>query len=599
MVDTTNKTEHAADVSRSTQDSAEGIKLVVDDGQPGVSNNGHQVRPSPSGTVADSNSDAEFDELPAGTASVANLSARQKRRRAHKNARMMWVAASALIFVIVLAGAMTFWQGQQAAVRHAVPALGTDYTPVPYYTPYQAPFWANWLNWIPKLSGKGTGTIAKLDWSLLGQVLQGLFIFSGVLGVAFWVYAMNARRRYIHIDKIGLLISDSPKLGEGDPRFIPWGCLTDVEVVHGKDKKVLDDEALASGERIDPTVVFHVDDGSSLQVTWQDIVACTESGAFVNSLKTFAPYAIEDTVFPGTEQITKVDNNTYTQLWFKYYSKASERQRTGYLAKGEKLQDGRYEVAGQLGGGGQGMAYLAVDSKPDAGCPSEIVLKEYILPVHRGQQVLQATLEKLHKEAEILRSINHPNIVKFYNEFNEDQRGYLVMEYVAGTPLKQLVVQLGPQPEKFVVELALQACDILECLHGMTPPVVHRDLTPDNLILEEGGLVKLVDFNVAHQLESTATATVVGKHCYIPPEQFRGKPSPQSDIYALGGTLHYLLTGQEPEPLTVSHPHQLRAEVSEDLDNIVAGCTILDSARRIGDAKQLRSVLLELQKKMK
>jgi serine/threonine protein kinase len=170
----------------------------------------------------------------------------------------------------------------------------------------------------------------------------------------------------------------------------------------------------------------------------------------------------------------------------------------------------------------------------------------------------------------------------------------LVMEYVAGTPLKSLVLKEGPQPEKLVVELAMQICDMLIHLHGMTPPVVHRDLTPDNLILQDDGQLKLVDFNVAHQLESAATATVVGKHCYIPPEQFRGKPTAQSDIYALGCTLYYLLTGEEPEPLSVSHPREKNASLSIEIDSIVADCTELEAQKRYSDAAQLKEALLEL-----
>ena len=100
--------------------------------------------------------------------------------------------------------------------------------------------------------------------------------------------------------------------------------------------------------------------------------------------------------------------------------------------------------------------------------------------------------------------------------FIEDYRGYLVLEYVRGESLKAMVEQLGPQPEEIVVTWAVQTCCILEYLHSLTPPVVHRDITPDNLMLEENGNIKLVDFNVACLVDSTSTSTVVGKHAYIP-----------------------------------------------------------------------------------
>jgi serine/threonine protein kinase len=109
---------------------------------------------------------------------------------------------------------------------------------------------------------------------------------------------------------------------------------------------------------------------------------------------------------------------------------------------------------------------------------------------------------------------------------------------------------------------------------------VHRDFTPDNLILTSSGLVKLIDFNVAQQTSGTVTATVVGKHSYLPPEQFRGKAAPGSDIYALGAMLSFLLTAKEPEPLSVAHPHALNPAVSESLDLIISQATQLDCAAR-------------------
>lgn len=588
MVDATNKTASNEHADTPVKKCAE-IKLVVSDGaRSGAANsNGDQPMASlpgmdgAAGAAVFANAINADSHSPAAQQSLTARQATRRKSRVLKFTPLLTLSVVALICILI---GVLGWQSLATS-----PYWSSSYTRLPVQSS-PAPA----LPDMPlPIAPSAIGSISKLNWATLGQILQALFLASVVLGVAFWAYAVHARRRYIYIDKIGILISDSPHPGQGDARFIPWGCLTDVEVVVKNDPQMAKG-AMVEADSPQPKVVFHVDDGSSLEVGWHDIVACTESGAFVNALKTFAPFAIEDTIFPGTEQITNVDNHTYTQLWFKYYSKASERQRTGYLAEGDKLHDGRYEVAGQLGGGGQGMAYLAVDTSAEAGKPSEIVLKEYILPVHRGEQVLEATIEKLHKEAEILRSIDHPNIVKIFDEFIEDQRGYLVMEYVAGSPLKRLVVEEGPQPEKFVIDIALQACDVLECLHGRTPPVVHRDLTPDNLILEETGTVKLVDFNVAHQLESAVTATVVGKHCYIPPEQFRGRPTPRSDVYALGGTLYFLLTGHEPEPLTVSRPRNVRPEVSQALDDIIAGCTVLDESRRVADAAELRACLLKL-----
>jgi serine/threonine-protein kinase len=124
--------------------------------------------------------------------------------------------------------------------------------------------------------------------------------------------------------------------------------------------------------------------------------------------------------------------------------------------------------------------------------------------------------------------------------------------------------------------------------------VVHRDFTPDNLILQRDGTLKLIDFNVAQQVEATVTGTVVGKHAYLPPEQFRGMPASQSDIYACGATLHFLLTGSDPEPISVSHPAKQVANLSNGIDHIVAHATQLDCDQRYDTVELMAKDLEDL-----
>lgn len=355
-----------------------------------------------------------------------------------------------------------------------------------------------------------------------------------------------------------------------------------------------------------------------------DIARKHNIGAFFSLIKTNAPNA-ELRVDPSF-----ATDNSYTELWLKYFSTPTARDRTGPLEQEMLLDHGRYQIIGTIGGGGQGTAYLAVVKEGSGGCASEVaneqstssslvsfddkehiehilsadrkhltpgtqvVLKEYVLPVHRGHLTAERTAEKLKAEAEILRKLDHPQIVRIEDAFIEDIRGYLVLEYVNGESLKSLIDRLGPASEKQVVDWTIQVCQILDYLHGLSPPVVHRDITPDNLLLQEDGTLKLVDFNVAYQVDSSSTATVVGKHSYIPPEQFRGKPTPQSDLYALGGTMHYLLTGKDPEPITRSHPRSLNPSVSEKLDQIVATATSVSAASRYENAQAMVSALREV-----
>ncbi|HEY9789816.1 MAG TPA: serine/threonine-protein kinase [Candidatus Obscuribacterales bacterium] len=426
------------------------------------------------------------------------------------------------------------------------------------------------------------GKISSDDWHKFAQALEPFLKIAGFLAFICLFASAVMTRRYIRKSELGLLVSDSPDFRPLGTTAIPWDCLKRVTVTSDWLGRVRFDTDHSPG-------VAHI--------SWHDITRSIEPGEFIAALRTFAPNAVQNCKFPTENRSLKsVDEHTYTKLWFKYYSTGTERQRGGQLAGRDELQDGRFKIVERLGSGGQGTAYLALDQSglPPAatGAIAEVVLKEYILPVHRGEQVMEQSAKRLRLEADLLQKIDHPNIVKLLDEFIEDHRGYLVMEYVRGTQLKTLVTQEGPQPEATVRELALQICDILEYLHEMDPPIIHRDLTPDNLILQSDGIIKLVDFNVAHQLESVATATVVGKHAYIPPEQFRGKPTRQSDIYALGCTLHFLLTGQEPEPLTVSSPRLLNEAVSEQLNEIIATCTSLDATKRFESVQKMKDALL-------
>jgi serine/threonine-protein kinase len=132
---------------------------------------------------------------------------------------------------------------------------------------------------------------------------------------------------------------------------------------------------------------------------------------------------------------------------------------------------------------------------------------------------------------------------------------------------------------------------ILKYLHEQDPPLVHRDFTPDNLVLCEDGSIVVIDFGAANEFIGNATGTFVGKHAFIAPEQFRGKACVQSDIYAFGCTLHYLLTGKEPEALSTSDPAQENSRISSELNQLVVACTQLETRDRYQSAAQLLPVL--------
>lgn len=287
---------------------------------------------------------------------------------------------------------------------------------------------------------------------------------------------------------------------------------------------------------------------------------------------------------------------SYTRLWEQSLLTPPSRERRALLECGMELNDGQFRIIDRVGSGGQGTAYLADARIEDAFAErlSQVVLKEYVLPDLEKMHDRHRALKKLEKEVSLLGRLSHPGIAAFVDVFVEDHRAYVVSEFVDGPSLRQKVEADGPLPELKVIMLAMEMCDVLTYLHGLDPIVVHQDFTPENLILSSSGSVKLIDFNVARESISIKTGLVVGKQSYMPPEQYKGKANAQSDVFALGCTMHFLLTGIDPEPLTVSRPLSLRAEVPAMLNACVEKATALDVDQRYQSAAELKTDLLGL-----
>ena len=314
------------------------------------------------------------------------------------------------------------------------------------------------------------------------------------------------------------------------------------------------------------------------------------------AIKKFLPsYRLDASVTDELNLPMMVQN--YTDLWKEALTLSPTRIREAVLEPGAHLCQGKYEIVEHLGAGGQAIVYKAIErhaGKSGLVVARDVVLKEFVLPAHAGISVRKRVLEHVQSEAALLQSFQQEHIVKLDEFFVEDQRAYLVLEYIDGKTLQNTVKEEGALSEKRVIELALQMCDILDYLHLFQPQVIHRDFTPDNLMIDVNNFLKLIDFNVAQHLEANTTKTVVGKHSYIPPEQFRGKAGPQSDIYAMGGTLYFLLTNQDPEPISQMLVRKDNPAISPELERIVAKATAIPLADRYKNCKEVRSDLLKL-----
>lgn len=285
----------------------------------------------------------------------------------------------------------------------------------------------------------------------------------------------------------------------------------------------------------------------------------------------------------GIEQVS------YTQMWEEELSRRFSATSFVPLEPGHNLCGGRLEIVRQLAFGGLSAIYLAQLHKGDL-----VVVKEAVVPANADEASRNKALELFQREAMFLVKLNHPQIAKVYDYFFEEGRYYLTLEYLRGQDLRQLIKQNGAQPEENVLLWAQQIASILEYLHAQSPPIIHRDVTPDNLVRQLDDAIVMIDFGAANEFVGTATGTLVGKQAYIAPEQLRGRASLSSDIYALGGTMFYLLTGQDPEALCESHPREVNSEVSEELDALVARCTAMEETDRPVSAQAVRVILDEM-----
>ncbi len=278
---------------------------------------------------------------------------------------------------------------------------------------------------------------------------------------------------------------------------------------------------------------------------------------------------VSDLNYDVIRSLTVAKNESHTQVWLEALASPPKRDRLQPLELGSSLYHNQYLIEKNLSVNGQNNVYLAKDLISN----QNVVLKEFVLPVFVDISVRRTALEKFENEAKILQQLNHPQIVKIFAYFIEDHRAYLALEYIQGSNLNDLVKFNGPLDEKTVIDIARQVGLILSYLHGLNPPLIHRDLTPDNLLLTENNTVKIIDFNVSKYNDSSSTGSIVGKFAYLPPEQFRGKATIQSDIYALGATLFYLLTARNPEPLSESNPKKFNDKISVNLNNIIIKST--------------------------
>ncbi len=205
----------------------------------------------------------------------------------------------------------------------------------------------------------------------------------------------------------------------------------------------------------------------------------------------------------------------------------------------------RYKILGVLGGGGMGTVYQARDLNfPDV--RKLVAVKEMLNPT-TDPALHASTLKTFQREANILATLNHPAIPKIFDFFDQNDRVYLVMEYINGYDLESLLVQTKELPIDKIIDWSIELCDVVSYLHTQPKPIVFRDLKPSNIMVDSFGKIRLIDFGIAKIFDSGVKKhTMIGTEGYCAPEQYKGDVTVLSDIYSLGATLHHLLTRKDP-----------------------------------------------------
>lgn len=268
------------------------------------------------------------------------------------------------------------------------------------------------------------------------------------------------------------------------------------------------------------------------------------------------------------------------------------------IEKGQMIND-RYEIIKSIGEGGMANVYLAYDT---------ILDRRVAIKVLRGDLSNdEKFVRRFQREALSASSLSHPNIVEMYDVGEDNGIYYIVMEYIEGKTLKQLIKKHGALTLSEAIDIMLQITDGISQAHDSY--IIHRDLKPQNIMIKEDGTIKITDFGIAMALNSTQltqTNSVMGSVHYLPPEQASGKGSTiRSDIYSMGILFYEILTGTLPfkgDNAVEIALKQMRDEIPsvrkknpaipQSVENVILKATAKNPKNRYSDAKEMHADLL-------
>jgi serine/threonine protein kinase len=274
------------------------------------------------------------------------------------------------------------------------------------------------------------------------------------------------------------------------------------------------------------------------------------------------------------------------------------------LPAGTLLSSGRYKIEKSIAAGGMGAVYHAIDVRfDDEPCAVKEMLDDFQSDVDRSQAV-----EWFKREAKLLLKLNHPCIPRVRDFFVENDRHYLVMDFIDGRTLAEILAKEGNVPgldgahgvsEARARSWAQQLCNVLGYLHRQNPPIIFRDLKPSNIMVTDQDEIKLIDFGIARTFQSQLQSTIIMTIGYAPPEQLHGMPEPRSDLYALGASLHRVLTHHDAannKPGIFSFPpvRSLRPDVSPAFEQVVMKALAPAIEHRWSSASDMERAIMTL-----
>src|SRR5229473_2792311 len=263
------------------------------------------------------------------------------------------------------------------------------------------------------------------------------------------------------------------------------------------------------------------------------------------------------------------------------------------LTLGSRLQGGRYVIKKVLGQGGMGAALLATDLRLDS---KPVVIKELISD-NTDPAKVPDDVRNFKREVATLAHIDHPLVPNVTDHFQEGPRYFMVQEFVDGENLQERMDRTNqPMKERDALGYAWEVLDILDYLAQQNPPVVHRDIKPANIIIgAKDKRAHLVDFGIARADEARnlkrKQTSALGTPGYAPPEQYQGNADPRSDLYALGATMHHLLTNRDPRnypPFMYPPARTLNPQLSPEVERVIAHAVNNDVNQRYQSAMAMK-----------